>query len=751
MPRSRDTRAARLRALARLSRLVSSSLDLREVLTAIAGAAAELMQAPLVAFWIVDESARTLTVQAFSDPPAAGDFRFQTLTFEQGGVGWVATHRTPLNVPDVFTDGRFVALDWWRRHRLCSFYAVPIILDGALLAVLALNGSEPFHVDDADRDLLEGFVAQAAVALANARLFAETTRRRREAEALAEVGRVVSQSLDLREVGTRIVVSVCGLFDAKTSALYRLSPASGDLELFASAGLVVPRSPVLPRGTGTVGLAVLERRPVATPDVLNDPRISLPPSVREQIEKSAYEAILAIPLAVQERVIGALAVGDLIGRVFTDEEIRLAQAFADQAALALENARLYAEAELRRRQAEVLAEVARAINASLDLGTVLQRIAESARELCASDLALIGLRDVGAEAASLRFWSGARYRQYGSVTIEPGKGAGGRVLLTGRPFRTDDWEEDARISKDYLALVRAEGIVAELVAPIQIGARVAGLLYVQNREARPFTDRDETVLLQLADHAAVAIQNAQLFAGERAARAEAEAAETRYRLLFERNMAGVFRTTRDGRVLECNEAVARILGYGSREEVLALNTKVLWRSLIDRDRLLAAIDRRQPFSSEEVRLRRKDRSEVWVLLNILAVEEGETQYLEGMILDITDRKRVEEAERALERLESVASLASAASHEINNPLTVVVGALDLVDKRASQDPLVREWVDRGREAVRRIKQIIERMARITRLQLSQEWPGLPPMLDIRRSSADPPAESPEDQRRGGRG
>jgi PAS domain S-box-containing protein len=381
-----------------VNRLLSSSLDVRVVLTGVARSIATLMRVPVVSFWVVDEVTRSVTVRACFPQAAATDLPAKSWPYGRNGVGWVAERRRVLAVDDVFTDGRFAALDWWKRHRLRSFYALPVVLGGAQLAVLALHGRRPFRFSDADKNLLQGCVSQAAIALAHARL--------------------------------------------------------------------------------------------------------------------------------------------------------------------------------------------------------------------------------------------------------------------------------------------------------------------------------------------------------RASRAEADTAEQRYRLLFERNMAGVFRATREGRVLECNESTARILGYGSREEVLALNTRVLWVDTVDRDRLLRRLDAGQIFSSEEIRLRRQDGGEVWVLVNMTSVMDGATRCLEGMIIDITHRKRMEAAERALESLRSVSSLASAAAHEINNPLTVVLGSFDLVARRVD-DATVREWVDRGRDAVRRIRDIIDRMSRITRLQVAQEWPGLPPMLDIRRSSAEPPSP-PED-------
>ena len=173
--------------------------------------------------------------------------------------------------------------------------------------------------------------------------------------------------------------------------------------------------------------------------------------------------------------------------------------------------RLEAEAEQRRREAEVLAELARTVNAVLEVDTVLQRVTDGARELCESDGAALALCEPGAEAAVICYWAGRPYRGFQGVRIEPGEGIGGLVLATGRSYRTDDYGHDPRVSQAYRAVTQAGGTVAVLVVPIRCGARVEGLLYVGATRPRTFTDYEETLLQRLADHAAIALHNARLY------------------------------------------------------------------------------------------------------------------------------------------------------------------------------------------------------------------------------------------------
>jgi len=117
--------------------------------------------------------------------------------------------------------------------------------------------------------------------------------------------------------------------------------------------------------------------------------------------------------------------------------------------------------------------------------------------------------------------------------------------------------------------------------------------------------------------------------------------EERYRLLFERNLAGVFRSTLDGRVLEVNEAMARIFGY-SREELLTIPAHTLYYTPEERQRAMARLHDQRSLSNIELRMRRKDGSPVWILENMSLLKSADGEVIEGTIIDITDRKAAQE-------------------------------------------------------------------------------------------------------------
>jgi GAF domain-containing protein/anti-sigma regulatory factor (Ser/Thr protein kinase) len=432
-----------------------------------------------------------------------------------GVVGLAVNRRQPVVTPDLRIDSRIAPIPGTRQgYTLCpSVLSLPLVVKGQVVGGFSVGDLLGRVYTDEDLRLAQTFADQAAVALENARLFAETERRRRESLALGNVSQTLAQSLHPGGVAQRVVDCVRDLVGVLAASVFRLDPESGALEETACSGRSPFRDRPLryPRGTGAVGLAVTERRAVVSNNVLADPRLRFAPDVRTFLENSQIRAILAVPLTVKEQVIGALGLVDASGRVFTEDDVRLAQAFADQAAVALENARLYADAERRRVEAETLAGLVRTISATLDPDSVLRRVAAAGRELCGSDTAHILLRDAESDTMFARYGVGHAVGDADAPRITRGRGAGGQAWMTGRPFRTSNRPDDPRVRGDYPEAVRREGVITTLVVPIWISGQVEGLLYVSNRADRPFTDRDEAILIRLADHAAIAIQNATLY------------------------------------------------------------------------------------------------------------------------------------------------------------------------------------------------------------------------------------------------
>jgi PAS domain S-box-containing protein len=562
----------------------------------------------------------------------------------------------------------------------------------------------------------------------NARLLEEQWSRQQETKALAGIGRLLSERLDPDVVGTRIAQSLRSLLGGRSAVVYRLDADSGSLLALAVSEEVSVQDagwrPVRDVRSGVVGLAARERRTVTSPDVLVDPRIEISSELRTHIEQGVDRAILAVPLLTQDRLIGVLAVRHVAGTVFDARAVQLAEALADQAALTLEHARLFAEEERRRREAEVLADLARTIGAAPELATVLRRVTEAAQELCRSDGAVIGLRVPESDVVLLRYWTAPWYSDLARVRVEPGVGLGGLALAERRPVRTENYLGDPRVSRDFHHQIARLGITAEMVVPILIDDRIEGLLYVDNRSARAFTDQDESVLVRLAAQAAIAIRNAQILAAEQLARGTAERLVRALRESQER-FQFVARATSDAvwdwdlvsDAVWWNEGVQALFGYPPEQ---IGPDRAWWSATIhaeDRERVAAevqaAIERGAASWSTEYRYRRADGSyaEVFDRGYVLRDGDGRAERMIGAMMDITKRKQLEEELRQAQKMEAVGRLAGGVAHDFNNLLTIITGrSALLLGRLKADDPL--------RRSVELIQKTSDRAAALTRQLLA---------------------------------
>ena len=513
---SLSTRLEQFEAIQAVTAEITREFDLTALLHLIVRRAIELVGAESGAVHLWNEQQQVLRPRALHGPLWHGlEAHLEQVRFRlgEGVAGIVAQRREGLlmhNYQCVTNAPPLLAA----RLRGAAVLAEPLLYHDRLLGVIVIGHETTgrrFAVPD--RDLLARFAIQAAVAIANAQLHEATTRRAQQLAALNELTRTVTTMLQPEKVAQEILKAVQLLIPGAAGRLWTWAEGEQALHLLASIGLRHPERPTrrFRADEGPLGLAITNRQPVIIEDLCHDPRVLS----KQWVAAEGFVCGTIIPLLCADQTHGALSICLRQPHRFSNEEIELLQSFAAQAAIALANARLYQEAERRRREAEILADLAKDINACLDLDTILQRVVEATRGLCQCDLTTIALRDPGAQAAMVRYQSGSKAKQFMPFPIVPGEGIGGEVLLTGRPTRTACYANDPRRSHVHRQYNKDDGIVTMMVVPIRIDDAVAGLLYTINRTPRPFTDQDEAILLRLAEQAAVAIKNARLFALER--------------------------------------------------------------------------------------------------------------------------------------------------------------------------------------------------------------------------------------------
>ena len=514
--RTSGVRAEKLQALTELTRRLTAMSESVRLFPEIARAAATLLDANAARVWIDDPQQRVLRLQASvgvgNAEDDAGDDR-ATLPYGSGLVGRIFESRQPAYIEDIAEDPRLLNRRLTTAGGLHGFAGWPLLAAGRVVGVLVVLTQPRRRFTDEEQRLLGLLTGQAAIAITNALHLEEAERRRRVAESLAELGRVIAQSLDLAAVGRRMVEAVRPLFAAQSAGLFRRDAEAGELTAVAistGAGAYVERDNTSDAMVRVVDQALTSRQPVQS----------------RAVEGAAGRSpsALAVPLIAQDRAVGALAVFGEPDRTFAAEEIALMQAFADQAAHALENARLYADTVQRRHEAEELARVAALLTESLDVDSVTERVVASVLSLFSANSSALYLLEPDGFARALA-WGGQGLSHFErNQRFPPGAGVIGRALISGAPVWSKDILEDSvlPVPVDMRRRIMAAGNRAVLAVPMRAKGRIIGGLSIAHNTPRDFPAPTVALLQTFADQAALALENARLYDETERRRREAE-------------------------------------------------------------------------------------------------------------------------------------------------------------------------------------------------------------------------------------
>jgi sigma-B regulation protein RsbU (phosphoserine phosphatase) len=324
-------RAELLDFLLEVSRVTTETLDLDEQLAAIAAIVKDVVPYDLFAILLYNEREKGLTIR-YAIGHREEIVRSLFVSLNEGIVGAAASGRQPVLVGDVHADPRYLnALDAVR-----SELAVPLIARGRVVGVLDVQSTRPHAFTERESTMLRLIAARVAVSIDNARLYRRVERQNRTTRTLADLSREFSSILDVDELLKRIAASVRVLINYDAFGIFLADTSSEVLRTRFSARYD-QRVEIanIPAGKGITGAALQERRAIRVADTAGDPRyIASHHGIRSE---------LAVPLMVQDRVVGVLNVESERINFFTDEHQRVLSMLAPQIASSVENARLYEE------------------------------------------------------------------------------------------------------------------------------------------------------------------------------------------------------------------------------------------------------------------------------------------------------------------------------------------------------------------------------------------------------------------------
>jgi PAS domain S-box-containing protein len=546
---------------------------------------------------------------------------------------------------------------------------VPVMDGDEVVGVLVVESGAPDAFEPRDFDVLTAAAQQAGIAIGRVRLLQAERRHAAEHRALLDTLHDLSGELELSKLLQRVLERAVSLLGVTGGELAIYHDDRRELEIVASHNIGTDSTGMrIAPGEGAMGRVAETHEPLIIPNYQEwDGRL-------DAFAETTARGVVVVPLLVGQRLLGTLAsVHTEADRSFGEADLRLLNLFAPQAAIAIDNARLFAGERQRAEEQRALLDTMQDLSGELELPRLLRAVLERAVSLLDvtggelaiyheddAQLEIVVSHNIGVDSTGVR--------------VIPGEGAMGRVAETHEPLIIPNYQEwDGRL--DIMTETTARGV---MVVPLLIGQRLVGTLASVHTEAdRTFGDADLRLLNLFAPQAAIAIENARLYT-------EGQRQRRYFEAVVQNSPVAIVTLDLEGNVVELNPAFERLFGY-PREAALGRNLDTLINT---EETLREAEDYTVAAAAGELahgigKRRRRDGSYLDVELAGVPVElGGERVGILALYHDVTElleaRRQAESANQA--KSQFLANM----SHELRTPLNAIIGYSEMLQEEAEE-------------------------------------------------------------------
>jgi len=530
----------------------------------------------------------------------------------------------------------------------------------------------------------------------------ETDRTKALLELLYHVSRDVATALDLRTVLQRVLYEAMQNVGGERCSIVVLDDAGKAVDATIVYGSKVHEHTTQQlRDTterGLAGWVIRNRRGVYVPDTTKDERWLMRPD--DAMDQTGVKSAICVPLLAREKLVGVLTLVHPKPNVFSEVQLDLMQAIADQAGIAVLNARLYTESQRQARVMTALAEGAAAMNASLRTEDVHQRILIQTMQALQVETVALGMID--GDQLVYRAAAGHNAGNIVGRIIPLGQGIAGTAAREGRAVVVSDVSQDSNYGDaDKFGGVETRAVV---VAPIQSQGRTIGIIEAINPIARSFDPDALLVMTGIGGLAGTTIQNSELFE-------KLQAAHQRYRELFEDSIDPMLITDWRGNILEANRQAMLLSGY-SNDQLHSLRVDQLHELNWTRTGKEFETLRENRTCSYESSLRKQDNTYLPIEVHARRVEFDEADSIQWIIRDITERKELDSLRD---------DLTAMIYHDLRSPLANIVSSLDVLYSLVPEDDreTVLSILKIAENSTDRIQRLVSSLLDVSRLESGQ--------------------------------
>ncbi|NOY08612.1 MAG: GAF domain-containing protein [Spirochaetes bacterium] len=656
--------------LREVSNVISSTLELKEVLFRILEQLKKVINYQAAGVLLVDEERKKLYVKIVQGFRKDAEKLSLPLDGEKGITVHVARTGKIQYIPDISKDKRHVNAGIIRGSEL----AVPLKVKDKVIGVLNLESKQIDAFSRDDCQLLSAFANQAAIAIENARLFEAEQSRRRIAETLGEVSRIVNSTLDLNSL-LKLILNQAKRILTYDSASILLSSGGKPFSAVSTLGykneelmcsemyLRLKNSPILKK-------IIKTRQLIIIPDT-NDKEGWIKIAGAEHVR-----SWMGIPLLVRDEVIGVLQVDSSQPGFFTEKDAEVAQALANQTAAAIDNARLFKNLHEEKARLELLYDISHQSASDRGLDQILNHIITRITAELGGFIGHLFTLEQDEQHLKLRAMAGTKVSAAEidkKIKLHLGEGVAGWVVLNCEPVVIDDVTKDRR----WLYVDEIDRKVRSVISvPLLLGKKKLGALSILHYKTGYFDDPAFLHLLTTISHqVAVTIENAILY--ERIRKSE-----ERFRDVTANTGDWVWEIDVKGCYTYSSHVAAKILGF-TPQEILGkhfydfFNPDESGKLKTD---ALEIFRSQKPFTSFINRNLHKEGHTVILESSGTPIigPAGKFSGYRGVHHDITIRKQLEEQLRQAHKIEAIGTLAGGIAHNYNNLLMVIQGNVSLM-------------------------------------------------------------------------